>query len=313
MSKRLKERVLEVIGQLDYYPDHAARSLKIKQTRTIGLVVSDITDPIFPQVMRGAEDAAWDANYTLITFNSGDQPQREQQVLDALRCRRVDGILLVAAAGSDPARIKAIQISGTPVVCLDHELMGVRVDSVIVDNFGAARDGVRHLASLEHRRIGLLPAELTIAVARDRYSGYRQALDDAGLSYDAALVVTSGPRLEDALCAVRELLSRSPRPSAVLSCSMMLAMGLLRAVRELDLRCPEELAIATFEDPPFAEALTPPLTAIGAPSYEVGRRGVELLLKRIEEPQRRCTKVVLPTTLRVRASCGANGRVLSQV
>src|SRR5215469_10385257 len=132
VSRKLKERVLETIKQLDDHPDHVARSLKIRQTRTLGLVISDITDPLFPQVMRGAEDAAWDANYTLITFNSDGQQRREQQVLDALRSRRVDGILLAATSATDAASIRAIQDSGTPVVCLDREIDGITLDCVAV-------------------------------------------------------------------------------------------------------------------------------------------------------------------------------------
>src|SRR5206468_3492863 len=130
VSKRLKDRVLEVIKQLDYHPNHVARSLKIKQTKMIGMVISDITNPFFPQLVRGAEDAAWRRNYMLITFNSDEQIERERQVLTALRGRRVDGILMVAAGGSDHSHIRAIKASGIPVVCVDRDLPGAGLDCV---------------------------------------------------------------------------------------------------------------------------------------------------------------------------------------
>lgn len=305
VSKQLKDRVLEVIQQLDYHPDHVARSLKIRQTRTLGLVISDITDPYFPQVMRGAEDAASQANYILITFNSDDQPQREQLALDALRSRRVDGILLVAANGADPARIRAIQDSGTPIVCLDREISGAGVDCVVVNNFRGGRECVRHLAAQGYARIALLNGHPAMTVAQDRHSGYRQGLEDAAIAYDESLVVTARPGPEDGLKAARQLLTGCPRPFAVVAGSMTLGIALLRAAREMRLRCPRDLAITIFDDPVFSEAVAPPLTAVAQPSYELGRKGVELLLKRLEDPQRPCTKLLLETTLRVRESCGA--------
>ena len=304
VSKKLKDRVLEVIKQLDYYPDHVARSLKVRRTRTIGLVISDITDPFFPQVMRGAEDAAWSANYILITFNSDDQPLREQHALEALRSRRVDGILLVGATGTDPARLRAIQDSGTPVVCLDREVSSAGLDCVVVNNFLAARECVMHLASNGYGKIGLLNGNPAMTVAHDRYLGYRQGLEDSGLVYQDSFVVSTERGPDAALDAARELLGCSPRPSAVIACGLSLVIGLLRAMREMHLRCPEDLAITIFDDPAFSEAVTPPLTAVAQPSYDLGRKGVELLLERMGDPTRRRRKLVLESTLRIRESCG---------
>ena len=307
VSKRLKDRVLEVIKQLDYYPDHVARSLKIRQTRTIGLVLSDITDPFFPQIMRGAEDAAWSENYILITFNSDDQPDRERQALDALRSRRVDGILLVAATGTDPARIRAIQDSGTPVVCLDREISGMGLDCVVVNNFGGARECVRHLVSQGHTRIGLLNANGEMTVARERHSGYRQGLSEAGIDWNENWVKSAGPLMEDVMRAAREMLAHTPRPFAIIAGSITHGVALLRALREMRLRCPDDVALTIFDDPVFSEAITPPLTAVAQPSYELGRRGVEILLKRMKEPKRGRTKVILESDLRVRESSVAPG------
>jgi LacI family transcriptional regulator len=302
VSKRLKDRVLDVIRQLDYHPDHVARSLKVRQTRTIGLVISDMTDPFFPHVMRGAEDAAWSANYILITLNSDDQPEREQQSLDALRSRRVDGILLAGTSSADPGRIRAIQSSGTPIVCLDREIAGDGVDCVVVNNFQAAQQCILHLAANGHRRIALLNSDLAVSPASDRLAGYRQGLQDAGLSYDDGLVATSGPRPEDALNAARQLLARCPRPFAAIAGSVILGVALLRGIREMRLRCPEDVALTIFDDPVFSEAVSPSLTTVAQPSYELGRQGIELLLRRMQEPQRPRTKLVLETTLRVRES-----------
>src|SRR5579885_2687884 len=147
VSKRLRERVLEAVKQLDYHPNQVARSLKIRQTKMIGMVLSDITNPVAPQLIRGAENVAWREKYMLITFNSDDRVEREQQILAALRGRQVDGIL-ISAAGSSHSHIAAIHESGIPVVCFSREPPGLSMDCVVADNFGGARDCVRHLISL---------------------------------------------------------------------------------------------------------------------------------------------------------------------
>lgn len=302
VSKRLKDRVLDAIQQLDYHPDHVARSLKIRQTRTFGLV-GNIADSLFPQVMRGAQEAASSANYILITFNSDDRPEREQQALDALRSRRADGVLLMPSGETDRGRIRSIQEGGTPVVCLGRELADL--DRVVVNHFSGARQCVRHLASHGYGRIGLLNSSLKESAVRDREAGYRQGLADAGLACKEELVAAAGPSREESLDAARRMLRGTGPPVAVVAGNMILAIALLQAAREMALRCPEEAALTILDDALFSEALTPALTAVEQPAYEMGRRGVELLLRRMQEPEGRCIRLVLEPILRVRESCGS--------
>jgi LacI family transcriptional regulator len=304
VSERLRTRVLEVIERLDYHPNFIARSLKIRHTQMIGIVVSDITNPFSTQMVRGAEDAAWQKNYTLIILNSDGQLERERQVIAALRTRQVDGILLVAATGGEHRHIDAVTDAGIPVVCVDHELSGPELDCVVVDHFSGARDCVAHLIAMGHRRIGMLNGDTGLPVAEQRFSGYRQALADANLPYDETIVANFGFRVEDGYRAAQRVLACEPRPSAIFTGNAMIAMGLLRALREAGLGCPEDVAIATFDDPIFLEALRPTVTAVAQPAYELGRRSVDLLLERIGEPERKRTRVVLETHLIVRESSG---------
>lgn len=146
VSERLRTRVLEVIERLDYHPNFIARSLKIRHTQMIGIVVSDITNPFSTQMVRGAEDPAWQKNYTLIILDG--QLERERQVIAALRTRQVDGILLVAATGGEHRHIDAVTDAGIPVVCVDHELSGPELDCVVVDHFSGARGCVAHLIAM---------------------------------------------------------------------------------------------------------------------------------------------------------------------
>jgi LacI family transcriptional regulator len=304
VSKRLKTRVRDAIEQLDYHPNFVARSLKIKRTKTIGIVISDIGNPFFSQLLRGAEDAAWQEKYMLITFNTDERPERESQVLDALRDRRVDGILLAAAAGNHK-HLRAFKESGIPIVCVDREITGLGLDCVVVDNFSAARECVHHLATLGHRRIGLLNGDLNLPVARDRYFGYRQGLEDFRLAFEESITCCCQSfQLEDGYRAALRMMSRAPRPTAMFTGNAMLALGLLRALKELGLRCPEDVGVVMFDDPRFTDVLRPSLTAVAQPSHELGRRGFELLLRRIANPNLKRTRVVLPTQLNIRESSG---------
>lgn len=305
VSEKLKERVMAVVKELDYHPNHVARSLKIRQTKMIGMVITDITNPFFPLLVRGAEDAAWKHHYMLITFNSDDQLEREKQVLTVLRTRRVDGILLVAATsdGDQPHIAGAID-AGIPIVCLDRKLKGLAADSVSVDNVGGTRQAVEHLIQAGHRRIGIVTGPMRVQVARDRLVGYKKALEDAAIPYDPALVRDGGFRAEAGFQASLEILDAEPRPTAVFTSNAMMALGLMRAIHQRELRCPEDVAAATFDDPSFAPLVRPPLTSVSQPSYELGFQGAELLIRRLQDPERRRHHVVLDTSLIVRESSG---------
>lgn len=310
VSKRLRERVLEVVQELDYHPNYLARSLKSRQTKMIGMVISDITAPMFPLMIRGAQSAAWLQNYLLVMLDSDRQVEREEEILTALRTRRVDGILL-AAAGTEHSHIRAVRDAGIPIVCLERELPALSLDCVLADHFGGARACVLHLASAGHRSIGFLHGDPNDPVEAERFRGYRQGLSDAGLRFDESLTEGSQAGLFEGYRAGAALLKREPRPAAILAADAMLAAGLLRASRDLGLRCPQDVAIAAFDDPFCCEILRPPLTAVAQPSYEMGIRAMELLLKRIQEPERRRSKMTLDTVLNVRESSGGGGVGLS--
>jgi LacI family transcriptional regulator len=302
VSSELRERVLAVVRELDYHPNHVARSLKIRQTKMLGMVVSDITNPFFPLLVRGAEDAAWSHHYILITLNSDDQLDRERQVLAALRTRRVDGILLVlASTEGGTEHIQGAIDAGIPIVCLDRKPKALPLDSVTVDNVEGARECVKHLINAGNRRIAILTGPQHVAVARERLEGYRQALTEAGLPFDESLVRDGGFRLESGYAAAMKILAEQ-HPAAFFCSNAMMAAGLLRAVNERGLRCPDDVAVATFDDPQFAEAIRPRLTAMAQPAYDLGYQGAELLLKRIQDPSRERTSIVLKTELRIRES-----------
>jgi LacI family transcriptional regulator len=304
VSPARRELVLAAIRDLGYQPSDVARSLKLRRTHMLGLVVSDITNPFFAQLVRGAEEAALAEGYLLLTFNTDDRIEREKHVLGVLRGRRVDGILLVVAPMRGASSHIAETIArGTPVVCLDRVPRGVTVDSVTVDNVRAARECVEHLLEMRHRRIGILTGSMLLATARGRLRGYRQALQAHGLSVDPELVREGDFRMESGYKLASELLSGSGRPTALFVSNGLMAIGALRAVADLGLRCPEDVALATFDDLPLSEVLSPPLTSVAQPAYQMGYQGAKILFdriksKRIDGP----IKIRLHAQLKVRQS-----------
>ena len=294
VSKRLRDRVLKVIQELNFQPNHLARSLKIRQTKTIGMVIRDITDPVFPQMIKGAEDAAWLHNYLLVALNSDGQCERERQIVIALRTHRVDGILLTVSAGPCQDHIRAVRDAGIPVVCLERDVPELGLDCVVAGQFEGARECVRHLASLGHRWIGWMSGTASER-GQERFEGYLQGLRDAGLRFDETLAARS--EQFDA-----HLLSREPRPTAIVTAEARLAACLVHTLDQRNLRCPQDVAIATFDDSGLSGALRPRLTAVEQPSYEMGFKATELLIERILDPARHQTRMVGETTLHVRES-----------
>jgi LacI family transcriptional regulator len=304
VSPNLTERVRKAIRELDYHPNHIARSLKVKQTNMLGMVIPDITNPFFPEVTRGAEDAALEKGYLLVTANTDEKMEREKMVVSVLRSRRVDGLLIaVAPASGTLTHIESALEAGVPTVCLDRVPPGLALDSVTVDNAKGAQDCVRHLIRLGHREIAIITGCLSLDIGRDRLNGYQAALREAGISISRDLILEGDFREQAGYRLGKELVLRQKRPTAVFVSNGVMTLGVLQALDETGVRCPQDIALATFDDLPFGRAFHPHLTAIAQPTYELGFRGARLLIDRIEgrlsdEP----VSVCLPSELKIRES-----------
>ncbi|MFZ0881019.1 MAG: LacI family DNA-binding transcriptional regulator [Candidatus Acidiferrales bacterium] len=302
-----RERILTAMRELNYHPNDIARSLKLSRSHMLGMVVSDVTNPFFSQLVRGAEDAAMKRNYLLVTFNTDDQVEREMNVVNVLQKRRVDGVLLVVAPShGKPYHIIDLMAMGTPVVCLDRVPRGVRVDSVTVDNLGAARNCVDHLLDQGHRRIAILTGSLLLQTARARLRGYKEALSRRRVAIDSGLICEGNFRMDSGYQLALSLLGRSDPPTALFVSNGLMAIGVMKALGQMGLRCPQDVALASFDDLALAEVLHPPLTAVVQPAYDIGYQGAILLMQRIESGEKnsksRPAKVRLATELKVRGS-----------
>ncbi len=322
VSPSTRQRVHAAAQRTGYRANHLARSMVTGSTRTLGVVVSDIENPFFSRALRGISDVAQDAGYEVVVVNTDEDPAIEREAVRVLLERRVDGLLVSPAVGAEPTHLQRALAGGTPVVLLDRLILGVPSDSVGIDNRDAARTATRRLTSAGHERIGLVTgdsAESHPALARVvgdgvetafggttglRVAGYRDALLEAGLALDPALIAADGFRPEDAARATRRLLALPDPPMAVVALDSLLALGVLQALDDLGLRWPDDVSVIGFDDAEWAEAVSPPLTVLAQPVQDLGRTACELLLRALRSPGGPPEHRWLPTSLVERASVG---------
>lgn len=282
VSPDLRARVERAMRELDYHPNHAARSLKSRRTQTLGVVISDLTNPFFSLVIRGAEDAALKRGFLLNIFNTDDNVEREQKVFSILRMRRVDGILAVVAPNPDePKHILQMINAKVPVVCMDRAPARLQVDTVLVDNTAGALTCVRHLTSRGHIDIAMISGPLELQTARERVEGYRLALREIGVTPKPEFLQCADFRFENGYRLAKALCLGNPRPTALFAANGTMGLGTVKAIYEIGLRCPEDIAIAVFDDVPGADVLRPRLTVVSQPAYEIGQKAAELLMQRV--------------------------------
>jgi len=305
VSEELRERVLRAVKDLDYSPDGIARSMSQRRTLTLGLVVSDITNPFFTAVSRGVEDTGQKSGYSVVLCNTDEDVEKERGYLRVLREKRVDGILLTTA-GREGGHIQRLVEAGTKLVLIDRSIPGLSVPSVQVDNFGGVHRATEYLLNLGHRRIGIVTGRLSVSTADERLRGYEGALAAATVQLDPSLIVSGHFTEEGGHEAGRNLLSRSHRPTAVISCNNFMTTGLLVALREGGSRVPEDVSVISFDDLPYFALLDHPVTVISQPMYDLGRSACELLLRLITgelSPSSSKAHIRLPTGLVIRESC----------
>lgn len=311
VSERSRQKVLEAIRVLNYQPNLIARSLKTNRTRTFGIVIPDITIPFFPKIIRGAECAARERGYFLIVLDSEGSPEREIEMIALLRAQRIEGMLLVTAAGEDLTPERWRELNSTfPVVCLDRVPADLEVDSVCVDDCGAAEMAITHLMRSGHENIAVITGPLTLRNEQERVRGYRQALQKGGIPIQKSLIWSGSFEQEEVarLCQ-NGMLRPTGRPTALFATNGVTGLAALRSLYSVGLSTPKDFAFITFDEITAEDFFRPGITSVVQPTFDMGYRAIEVLLDRIEEgkEQARRQRVRLPATLTVRES--SNGSV----
>lgn len=299
-----RERVQKAIDELHYVPNTLAQSLRSKQTHTIALLLSDITNPFWTTIARGVEDAAAEKGFHTILCNTDEDPEKEATYLNLLLQRRVDGIV-IAPTTNDKLRLSGLKRHQLPCVLIDRRVDGFKSDVVCGDSRGGAEALTEHLIRLGHRRIALVNGPSAISSAADRAEGYRAALRAHHIAVDEDLIVQGEFKQDSGYQIVKRLATGARRPTAIFAANNLIAVGALQALREMGLPVPKAMALVCFDDIPYASAIDPFLTVIAQPAYEMGRTAARLLLERLAATRNiRAREVVLVPELVVRQSCG---------
>jgi LacI family transcriptional regulator, galactose operon repressor len=303
VSPTLRRRVESAVRDLNYRPNLLARSLARRQSHTIGIIVPDIANPFFPLVVRGAEDTAQGSGYSVLLCNSDNRQEKEEQYLELLLSKRVDGILITKAPGPFTVRqLEMLSDTKVPFVLMMRTCPGLKADAVLTDDLQGAYEAVSHLARMGHQRIALVGGPLNVSNGRARWQGYRKALKSHGLLLLPDLVVEGDYHFDSGYRAGLVLLPR--RPDAVYVANYPMAAGFVKAADEMGMRCPEHFGLVSFDDYPLLDGFHPRLTTIDLPKYEVGAEAAGVLLKRIERKSGPPTIRKLVPRLIVRESCG---------
>lgn len=304
VNEDTKKRILEIADRLNYVPNFLAKGLVTKNTRTIGVIVSDNTDPFFATIVKGIEDFTRSKGYNIILCNTDEKYEREEEAVRLLREKQVDGLLItLAPAQKERADILELKRAGTPFVLLNRHMDDVMTDYVINDNVYGAYIAVSHLIRLNHKRIGYISGPSQISSVKERMQGYKKALFENSIEFDNSLVRTSNLKMADGCRRMRELLELKDRPTAVFAYSDFLAIGILKAIKEAKLEIPEDIALVGYDDIEFSEFLEVPLTTVHQPKYRIGKEGAKILIDRIENKDSEgLYQIVLKPELVVRES-----------
>lgn len=304
LSPETRSRVLKAIKELNYQPSRVAKRLRSRSIsgKLIGILIPDIQNPFYVDVLRGVEDVAYMNNYALIMCNFGQDEKKERMYLDILRSEAVDGLLAAPAREDDPEVTRLVK-GGLPIVCIDRGLTGVDVDMVMVNNRKGAFLAVDHLAKAGYRRIAYLSGHPVIPSSRQREQGYLEALEANGLRVDHDLIKYGDSKYESGVLLCDQLMGSPKPPDALFTGNNLITLGALETIHRRGIRIPSEVAIIGFDDMFWSNSLFPPLSAVRQPAVEIGKRAAELLIQRINDPKRSCIQMILNPELMIRKSC----------
>lgn len=323
VREETRQRVLLAVEELNYHPSSIARGLATNSTQTIGLVVSDLTNPFFTAVARAVDDVVTNQHgYHTIFCNTDEDPAREDEYLRLLQARRIDG-LIITPTGVRSEHLIQMKRSGIPILLLDRSTPEISAPLVEVDNEQGAYQATRYLIDLGHRRIAILTGKEIISAFHNRLLGYKRALVEANIPLEEELIVRADSKfygtkpqadgtilrpptneqiIPSAYTVLRDLLDSPERPSAIFVTNNQMTLGTLYALKEVGLRCPDDVSLVSFDDQDWAPLFSPPLTVVRQPTYRLGQTAAKVLMQLINK-QAVAEIPPMPVELIIRESC----------
>lgn len=299
----LRKRVLDAVNKTGYQPSQLARGLRRDKTNILAMIIPDILNPFFPGVVRGAEDVAFSNGYRLVLCNTDNDHAKEISHLKALQSYLPSGLIVIPSDFSDlAAQADSYRKAGSAVVCVDRLPRHWDGDSVTINNAEGSYTATSYLIGLGHRSLGAITGPLRLTNSQDRLKGFKKALRQAGLELAPEYLQEATFDKAGGYAKTKILLRMVPRPTAIMACNDMIALGVLQAIREAGLRCPEDISIMGFDGLDLTEMTTPQLSSVYQSPYQLGATAAQLALDRVNEKNSPVRKIVLKTELRIRES-----------
>ena len=305
VSPELKARVRQAVKALGYERNSVASGLRQGTSSLIGLVVSDVTNPFFTELVDRIQIEARQHGYSVLLGISGHDVAREAELLRLMRSQQAAGAILGPAGGAADYRAADLAAGRMKVVAIDNAFPALGVDAIGLDNRKAAALAVSHLLDLGHRRIAMVGGVPRQHVARERLAGYRETLRRRGVAFVPALIEPGNFRLEDGYAACKKLLRNDPRPSALFVANNLMLIGVMRALGDLGLRVPQDISVCSIDDFPWASAFQPALTVVQQPIADMAGAAFRALLGRLGGEAGPPARQLLSPHLVVRQSCAA--------
>jgi len=303
---KTREKIIKIADKLNYRPSLIAQSMRTKRTKYIGLILPDIINPFFPEIVRGVDDCARKNKYNVILVNTDNDYKIQTSSMHMFINRGVDGIILSGIAGGkkDKEFIKKIISRKIPVILIDRYIPDINCAYVITDNFKAAYDATRYLISLGHKKIGVISSPQKIKIFQDRLKGFKQALiDNELLSYENNYIVEGEESIENGYTSMGKLLKINNKITAVFAMCDFIAFGVYKYLKENNIRIPEDISVISIDDIYTSSIITPPLTTMAQKKYKMGFKAMEILINIIEKKNIKRNNIILEAELMERDSC----------
>jgi len=282
VSEETRERILQLVKEHEYQPNAIARGLVTKKTKTLGLIIPDITNPFFPDIARGVEDSAHIYGYNVFLCNTDDNLDKESEYINALKEKYVDGIIFTSSSIPKQEHIKELIKSGIPIVIMDRRIESDDIYGVFLDNYEGGYIATKHLIDLGHKKIGCITGPLYSKSARERLEGYKGCLNENGLEYDESIVFEGDYKINSGITGSEKLLNLNKKISAIFVCNDLMAYGSYKTIRSRGYKIPDDISIIGFDDIYLSQILEPQLTTIRQPAYDMGLTAARMLIKLIE-------------------------------
>jgi LacI family transcriptional regulator len=301
ISQKKADEILSVAQELNFSPNALARSLRTRQTLTIGLVIPDISNPFFASIARYVERECRKIGYSVILADTEESTELEIESISVLKSRNIDG-MIISPVGQSVDHLEALYAEGVPIVVIDRYVDGSTLPFVASDNYNGAKNAVSHLIEHGHRTIACIQGLPYTSPNTDRVKGYRDALQQSGIDLDDSLIVGDSFGEENGYLETKLLLKRTPKPTAIFAVSNLISLGALRALKDENMSIPEDISIVVFDEQPYHSYLATPMTTVAQPIADMGQIAIKMLYKQMKSDTKIDHGIVLPTHLMVRQS-----------